>query len=401
MFYRAIFHHKQFRYLGAFYLHSTVRLFAVSIFSIFSGIYIFQTIKLFNIQTSHALAFTSLILSLMFLVNALSIPPTVWLISKKGLRLAVFWGSMALVAFFIILYFAKFDPIFFIIAAVCGGLQAGLYWTAYHIYFAELTDDKNQGEEVSVSMALQAVVAIGGPAFGGLIISYGGFGAVFLAMVVLMLIAIFPLKYLPVQRDTVSIDIVQIFSALNPKTEFKSLLSFLGFFTAEFTYLTFWPIFILPFLGSLEGVGFMGSLIALCSSVATIVIGFLVDKFGAKRVINIAAPLDSIILAFLAFVSLPWQIFLIAGTKAISASAQIVSIDSLVYERARHQGFMAYIVQREIGGTVGRFLYLLVLGILLWFGLPLIMVFVISAAMALLSRLYPETSTKDQLTKKH
>ncbi len=390
MHYRAFFHSRQFRYLGSFYLHSIIRLFAVSIFQIFSGIYIYQVLGDFGVSSQQALAFTTLYFCLVFLVHALSIAPALWLITKKGLKFSILWGNIFLIFYFILLYFAKFDPIFLIISGVLGGLQIGLYWTAYHIFFTELSDDTHQGEEIALSFALPAIAAVGGPAFGGLIISYVGFPAVFLAMTTLVILASLPLRYLPKQKDTILVNILQITKSLVPKKEVKTFLSLLATGTLDMISSVFWPIFVFSILAGFVGVGFMGSLSALIATLTTVIIGFLIDKFGAKKVLNILSSLDSLIWVLKTLVLKPWHVFAISGASALTINGQFVSVDALVYKRARHNNLVAIIIQREVGLALGKFIFLFIIGILFWFGIPLVAIFIITAILSLLTRLYPQ-----------
>lgn len=395
MWYQGLLHRSQFRYLGAFYLHSITRIFAVVLFQLFNGIYIFQSLRGFGFSASHSLSLTSLIFCLIFLVQALAVAPSLWLISKKGLRFSVFWGSVFLILFYLMLVMGRTEPIFFILAAVCGGAQAGLYWTAYHIYFAELTDDKSQGKELSLGSALASIVSIGAPAFGGLIIAYSGFNALFLALVVLIGLALLPLRYLPPQKDVISVDILKTVFALAPKMEQKSYLALFGISITDITYLLFWPLFIFPILSGFVGVGFTGSLVAFFAMVSTVLTGFLIDRYGPKRVIRMIAPIDALVWVCKSLVVMPIQVFFVSGGSAITRSTQLITLDSTIYQRARREDVVAFIVQREVGMAVGKFLYLLLAGVLFWFNMPLMLMFLIAAPAALLTTLYPYESKKD------
>ena len=57
----SLFSHRQFRYLGAFYLHSVTRLFAVALFQLFNGLYIFQSLRGFGFEFNEALSFIRII----------------------------------------------------------------------------------------------------------------------------------------------------------------------------------------------------------------------------------------------------------------------------------------------------------------------------------------------------
>jgi MFS transporter, DHA1 family, inner membrane transport protein len=396
-FYHSLLHNRQFRYLGAFYTHSLVRLFATSIFQIFNGIYIYQTLQGFGIDFQRSIATTALIFALTFLIQALAVAPALWLIEKKGLKFAVFWGNASQILCYVFLALAIFDPIFFLISAIFDGIQLSLYWTAYHIYFANLTDDDNQGKEMSLNSSLGAVAAIGAPAFGGLVIAFFGYNAVFVVISILMVVAMIPLRHLPKADDKVPMDILKTLLALSPKKEFRSLLAYAGVGVSGVTTTVFWPVFVLPIVAGVTGIGFLGSLIGLFGSMSALAVGFMVDKFGARKILNIVSPLDSIVGLLRMFVMTSSQVFGISTIASATMESQFLAVDSLAYARGRHSNLVAIIVQREVGLAVGRFLFLLGLGILFWFGLPLATVFVLTSLMVLASKLYPSNEQKAPL----
>lgn len=385
----SLLHNKQFRYLGAFYTHSMVRLFATAIFQIFNGIYIYQTLMSIGIDFQRSIATTTLIFALTFAIQALAVAPALWLIDKKGLKFAVFWGNCAQVLVYLFLALAKFDPIFFLLSAIFDGIQLSLYWTAYHIYFAQLTDDGNQGKEMSLNSSLGAVAAIGAPAFGGLIIAYFGYSVVFIVIALLMLIAMIPLRSLPKHDDKVPVDILKTLLALSPKKQLRSLLAYCGVGVSQITTTIFWPIYVLPLVAGVTGIGLLGSIIGLFGSMSALFVGFLVDKFGARKILNIVSPLDSLLGLLRMFVSNSTQVFGISTLASATSESQFLTVDSLAYQRGRQSNIVAIIVQREVGLAVGRFIFLLGIGILFWFGLPLSMVFVMTSLVALASILYP------------
>jgi len=347
----------------------------------------------FGIDYQKSIATTALIFGLVFLVQALTVAPCLWLIGKKGLKFAVFWGNAAQILCYVFLALARFDPIFFLLAAIFDGIQLSLYWTAYHIYFANLTDDGNQGKEMSLNVSLGAVAAIGAPAFGGLVIAFFGYSAVFVVISILMIVAMIPLRNLPKHDDKVPLDILKTLLAISPKKEMRSLMAYAGVGVSQITTTIFWPIFVLPIvIGGLTGIGFLGSIIGLFGSMSALGIGFLVDRFGAKKVLNFVSPLDSIAGLIRMFVLTSTHVFGISTIASATSESQFLTVDSLAYARGRHSNIVAIIVQREVGLSVGRFLFLLGIGILFWFGLPLATVFVMTSLAVLASRLYPSES---------
>lgn len=337
-----------------------------------------------------SIATTALIFALVFLFQALAVAPALWLIDKKGLKFAVFWGNGAQILVYVFLALAKFDPIFFLISAIFDGIQLALYWTAYHIYFAQLTDDNNQGKEMSLNTSLGAFAAIGAPAFGGLLIAFFGYSAVFVVIAILMMIAMIPLRNLPKQDDKVPMDVLKTLLALSPRKELRSLLAFTGVGVSQITTVVFWPIFVLPIVAGVTGIGLLGSIIGLFGSMSALLVGFLVDKFGARKILNFISPADSLIGLTRMFAVTSTQVFGISTIASAASESQFLTVDSLAYARGRHSNIVAIIVQREVGLAVGRFIFLILLGLLFWFGLPLSMVFVITALLALATRLYPQ-----------
>lgn len=396
MLHLSLLRHRQFRYLGAFYLHSIIRYFAVSLFQIFNGIYILQMARNHGFEYHHSLSIVAFVLCLMYIFDALSIAPTIWLIAKKGLKFAILLGNISLVLFYIVMFLGKYDLIFLPISTIFGGMAIGLYWTAYHLYFSHLSDDGKQGTEISISAVLQAIASIGGPAFGSLIISFWGFESLFILLSILVLLAIIPLRYLPKQENKIDINILKTVMTLSPKREWKSFAALGADSIGDLVAAIFLPIFILPILSGIVGVGFVGSLVAFFAMAVTFLIGMAIDRFGPKRLTRIFAPLDAIAWVLTTVMYLPIHVFIMSAVYAVTRSGQIVSLDATIYGRARHEDLIAYIFQREIGMSAPRAAFLFILGILFWFNLPLVMVFIFASLLTLLTTLYPYQTDTDK-----
>jgi MFS family permease len=394
-----VLHHRQYRYLGALYLHTLVRNFAISLFQIFSSIYIFQSLQKFGLSTPQSLSLTVFFFSLFYLMQAISIVPTVWLIIRKGVRFTMTFGSALLVVFFTLFYLSGFDPIFFIISAIIGGFQTGIYWTARNVYFAEITDDKRQGKELSFGMAISGLVSTGGPAFGGLLLVYFGYGAMFLVMAVLLMIAMVPLASLPKGKNQVTFNLQTLIIMLTPKREPMSLLSFSATGIVGSISGDLWPLFIFPIMAGYVGVGLVGSINTLFASFSVILIGFLIDRFGAKVLLRISAFADALVWASAIFATLPMHIFAISTALGLTANGHDMSQDSLAFERSRKEGVLELNAQREIAFSVGRFVLLSIIAILLWFGMPLYGMFIIAAAVTLFIQFYPENASDEVVVK--
>jgi MFS family permease len=252
-------------------------------FQIFNGIYILEMAQNHGFQYHQALSIVAFVLCLVYIFDAVSIGPTVWIIAKKGLKFSIFWGSISLVLFYMVLSLGKYDLIFLPISTIFGGFAIGLYWTAYHVYFSHLSDDKKQGAELSISAVLQALASIGGPAFGSLIISFWGFESLFVLLAILIIVAIVPLRYLPRQENKIEIHVLRTIMTLSPRREWKSFAAMGADSITDLVAVIFLPLFILPILSGIIGVGFVGSLIAFFAMIVTFLIGIAIDKFGPPK----------------------------------------------------------------------------------------------------------------------
>lgn len=392
MLFHSILHNRQFRYLGAFYFHLVIQHFALSIFQIFSAIYIYQIFKSFNIPDNYSLFYLALIMALSFISHALTTPFAMWLISKYSLRFTILAGNSFLVIYFILLYFAQFDLFITPLAVIFSGIHIGLYFTAYHIYFTELTDDQNQGQELSMGKVLASIASIGGPAFGGLLISFWGYQAMFLIITILGLLAIIPLKYLPKKDNVVTVNFKNTYLVLTSVKELKSMLAAGSIGIVHATDAFIWPLFAFTIVNGFTGLGFLGSIITFISMATYLVTGFIIDRIGPLKLTKLISPLDSLTWILKFFVTLPWQVFVLSVLSAITIPSQYNSLDTSVYERSRHIDKVSFIIQKEVSLSIFRAVYSLILGVLFLLGMPLYYAFLIPAFFTYLLRLYPQTN---------
>lgn len=379
---------KRFKNLEEFYLHNIIRLMALSMFDIFSSIYVFTILKDFGLNNSHALGATALFLSLIFFAHLLTVKPALYLIQKFSLQFSMFWGSMLLVLFSAFLYMAKFNLYFLIPAAVVGGVYIGLYYTGYHIYFAQLTDDKREGRELAVGNALFALVGILGPVTGGFIIVFWGFGALFLAMALILLLSGIPLNYIS-GKTALNLNPGDFDSIFRFKNERKNLLAIFGLGVVDCAATYFWPLFIFGVLaGNFIGVGVLGSVMAGVSIVSAMLTGWLIDRFKAERIIKPLSLSDSIAWIVRAFSVTPLLAFLSSVLQSATTHNISLNLDVMIYEKARSKGSINPIIQREVGFAVSKSIFLLLSGLILWLGFPLFAIFLIASLAALLPRLY-------------
>lgn len=379
---------RQYKNLEWFYTHLIIRQFGISMFGIFNSVYLFQILtKHFN--NIFSLALTSLFFALVYFCQYLFINFAILTINKLGLRKCMLVGGIFTSLFFLILYLGKYNLLFLPLAAILGGLYLAFYYIAFHIYFTELTDDKAEGEEVAVGSVLPAIVSILGPMCAGFIISLTGFGGVFIAMGIALVTANIPLKFIPNTKDEIKIKFVDLLAPFKLKRNLNNNLALSGFAVMETTTTYLWPLFVFPILSnSFVELGFIGSLIALVSTLTTFLIGFLIDKMGPKKVLKILSLADCLVWIFRVFTFTPVQVFASSGAQALTSQGQGISIDTMVYKKSRDSYGIDPIIQREVNFALSKFLFLILTTILFVLGLPLTISFIIASVATLFATLY-------------
>lgn len=378
----------QFRNLEEFFLHNIIRLLALSMFDIFSSIYVFIILSGSGLNYSASLGLTAIFLALSYFAQLISLKPTLSIMSRVGLRLPMFWGNILLICFSALLYFSKFNLFLLIPSAFIRGIHMSLYYTGYHIYFAQLTDDKRQGKELAVGNALFALVGILGPSAGGLVISFWGFGELFLGMVLILLLSSIPLHFIS-NKAQLKIVPIKFSTLLSFKNEGRNILAIGGLSIVDATAAYFWPLFIFIILaGNFISVGILGSIITGAGIFSAILLGWFIDKLGPKKIITSLSVGDSMIWIIKAFSQTPFMVFFSSILQALTTHNLSLTLDAMIYEKARDRGSVTPVIQRELSFAIFKTSFLLLSGLMLWFGLPIMAIFFLASAAALLTRAY-------------
>lgn len=310
-------------------------------------------------------------------------------INKWGLKKCMLIGGILTAVFSLTLYLGRYNLLFLILSAILAGSYLGFYYIAFHIYFTELTDDKNEGEEVALGSILPSIVCILGPVCAGLIIKLAGFSGVFLTTGIFLILANFPLKFIPNTKDEIKIHNITFLSFLKFKTGVKNRLALAGHAISEATNNSIWPLFIFPLLsGGFIELGLVGSVVAAASTVTVFLVGFIADKLGSRMIVKVLSIADCLVWLGKIFVYNPLGVFISSATQALTTLGQGIGLDSMIYSKSRNENDITGIVEREFSYAIAKCGFLFLMGVLYWLGLPLMTAFVLAALAALLTRIY-------------
>lgn len=388
MIYRNFLDFKKYHNLESFLLHHTIFSLALSIFDIFSSIFFYQALLKHGFTQNYALGYTSMILAIMPLVQLFLIFPVITIANKVGLKLLILFGNIWLLIYFLLLYFGQTSLIILVLAPILGGIHITFYYLGYHFYFSELTDDKNQGEEIALGSFLPALVATVGPTLGGLAILYGGYNSLFLMVSILLVFSLIPLKWIPKKKSYIKINLLNIIRQITFSQKNIPQLAISGMAITQATVQYFWPLFIFITLNSIANLGFLGSGITFITILTTLFVGFLIDKFNIKKLTLQFTILDSISWVLKFFASTFFSFIALSAIQSLTNKASVMTLDSKIYKKARDSKDPFYVIERELNIGSAKFLFLFIIGILFIFGLDIKYTFLIASIAVLFLNLY-------------
>jgi hypothetical protein len=242
-----------------------------------------------------------------------------------------------------------------------------LYWVPYHTEFAEFSEKHYRGRELSLMNAMIALLGISLPAIAGFIIVKSGFNTLFVIVLVMYVVSVFPLFGIPKKREKFSYGYFETWKILVGEKNRKTFLAYFadGFQSAA-GYII-WPIFILLLLkGEYLSVGFISTFIILVSVVLRLIMGDLADHKNKKKLLKIGSWLYSIGWLVKTFVESAFQIFVVGAYHGLSEVLLRTPFDTMMYDRAadREHYIDEYTVLREMSLRIG-YLSLLILSLII------------------------------------
>ncbi len=348
------------------FLSNLSRTVAVSLLSLFSPIYIFQTLRAFSFSQSRAIIYIILYFSLLFSVKLASLLISENLSQKIGFK-GVIWLSVIPFMFFILsLLYASSWPFLFVLSAILWGAHAGFFWWGYHGYFIKEGDKRHFGRSIGEAGLFQTTASVFTPFLGALIASLFGFSILFLLAGAFMLFTLLILGKDHDRRQRRDIKFQEVLNLI--KTHPPISFAYVGSSAEAVLHSVAWPLFLFLFFGQVMSMGITVSSASLIAALFALVVGSWVDKQGERQVIRLGVPLvfASWILRLLKR-SLG---FFIAADSLWNFGQKMIGLplNTLTYKKAiEGKSTGRAILFRETTSTIGSIFSLLLL--LLWVSL--------------------------------
>lgn len=366
---------------------------ASSIISLFLPIFLFEFFDQ-SIQAVLLFYLADQLLKIPFFV------PGAKIFSKIGLTKSMMIGVLGLAVFYFTFYLlGQHVPIspFVLMGIGLVGLMltSTLYWSPFHIDFAEFSTKQKLGRQVSLLYATQHIVGVLGPILSGFLIITFGFKASFIVGMILVLSSLIPLFFLPRQTVKYEFGYFESFRKLFSKRFRPMCFSMMAFGAENTIGIVVWPIFLyLLFKGDYLEVGIFSAFIIVVTLLFQLFIGKETDKFSARRLLRIGTGLYALGWVWKGLVQTVAGVFAASTFHSFGSIFLQTPMDALMYEQAADAGHYVdeYTVLREMSLSIGRILILLLLLVLNLY-LPITTAFFIAAGISLginqLSKIIP------------
>lgn len=355
---------------------------AITLLTIFSPIYIYQTARSIDISQSSAIVLVLGYFLILSLVKLLTLIITENLSQKIGFK-GTIRASIFPFAFFILtLVFAPRLPILFVASAVLWAVHSGFFWWGYHGYFVKTADEDHFGQRISEARLLERVAIVSTPFIGAVVANFLGFSALFAFSAVFMVISLILLGKDHDKRQKRDIKFREVFGLI--KSHKSISLAYMGSSVEGVMRAIAWPLFLFLFFGQLISLGAIVSVSALVASFFALAAGKWVDRQGEKTIISLGVPLTTVSwILRIAQKSLP--IFVIADSIWNFGYRMVaLPLNALTYKKAIEGGSARAILFRETTFIIGASLSLLILMVWIYLGGDLTGSFVIAAISATL-----------------
>jgi len=360
-------------------LVSTFRRLAFGLLALFSPVYIFRLI--FNISSIEATIRTGIIGVLVYmiffcLIKLLSFPLAENLSFRFGFKNVIAFSFVPFFLYITFLILSEKQLLFLILSAFFGGLQAGLFWFAYHGMFVKAVNEHCFGFHEGICQGLGILTLLVAPILGSLLIFFFGFISLFLTAAFLVLLASLALIFAAKDKPFHDARFLTSFTLF--KKHPQTFLAYLAWGGETSLYSNLWPVFLILILGDILSYGSVITIGILLSVLASLLIGRWVDKAKGKRILTFGVVLGGFSWLLRTIAYFPLLIVFVDSSYRLSEQMMAIPMDVFSYKKAISGGTSQALYFREIALNLGVLLFLLLAALMIFFRLPFWSIFILA-----------------------
>lgn len=375
---------RQYCHLGAmarlkrFCLFQVISRLAGSVICVFSAIYLYSTARFSLLEI--VLFYCAFGISYVFLAP-LGAKFAARHGVKKSMLISIPLHLMYLGGYHLLVEY----PILLFAVAVLLAVFSMFYWPALHIDYAHVLVRGHEGRELGFIYSSMTLISVVGITLGGFLYSNYGAWAMLAAAGILFIASAVPLAFTKDIHEPFSMRYKElVLYCCAPGSWHKNIVW--AAHGAQMSVLTvFWPLYIYVVLESIWSVAWLTALTIFVTMLAMMLFGKLADRWSRWATLRIAALVSFVLWFFRIFVFNPFSIAVVDAVGRTATGAMQVSIQTIVYKRARRKDQASFLMRREIFHNIGKvFILLLSAGLLAALGeTHFFLVFVLAAAACL------------------
>ncbi len=360
-------------------LVSTLRRLAFGLLALFSPVYIFRLI--FNISSIEATIRMGIIgvlvyMIFFYLIKILALPLAENLAFKLGFKNVI---ALSFIPFFLYIAFlilAEKELLFLVLSAFFGGLQAGLFWFAYHGMFVKAVNEHCFGLHEGICQGLGILTLLVAPILGSLLVFFFGFTSLFLMAGFLALLATIALIFATEDKPFHDARFLASFSLF--KKHLRTFLAYLAWGGEGSLYANLWPVFLILILGDILSYGGIITIGILLSVLASLLIGRWVDKAKSHQILTFGVALGGFSWLLRTIAYFPLLIVFVDGFYRLGEQMLTIPMDVFSYKKAISGGTSQALYFREIALSLGGFSFMTLACLLIFFNFPLWSTFILA-----------------------
>lgn len=333
------------------YLSQGLRQFAISLFSLFSAIYIYKI--------SGSLRSVFLFFLLFHLANFLAAFMAEEWALKSELRSLVRIGQGLMFFAILLLLFSEKSRFLLFIAPIAWGFSASFYWFGWYGLMAKGGRLGEYGRSLGWLEIFNLVPSFLSPILAGFLIHFYGYTGLFLMALVILFLSLFGLRGLGKEKthyDTTPQEIWSLF-----KTHKRMVLAYFGASASATIYGISFPLYLFLILRKELSLGEFFSLSLIIVAVVNFLIGREIDKHGKRNLVASGSLLSYLVwLGRLLGWGVVWLFFLDVTDRVVEKMTSM-PLEVLSYEKALNGATGRAILFRETAVELGAIFVCLVL----------------------------------------
>ncbi len=345
--------------LRELYLSVGVMDFATSAVALFEPIYLYTR--------GYGIARILLFYAVVYLLYTVLLPVGGRIAARLGFEHAIFVSQFFFIGYYLSLFALPYAPWLIFLSPLIFAIQKSLYWPAYHADFAIFSAREQRGREVSGLLTLNALTTVLGPIFGGLVLNFFGFGALFIIVSILFFVSTIPLLKLQEVYDPKPFTYQSYWKLLWKPSHRRTGVAYWGY-GEELIALTLWPILTFIAVSKYSELGALIAISTLITSVVALLIGKIVDRYSQQSTLKVGAYLQAIVWFVRAGMALtPLRLVCLDAAGRTAKNLVVVPQMAMTYEHGMREDPLAIAVFFEQSLAIGKLIMAVLVIILMQF----------------------------------